>query len=65
MDYSTLKNALNEVIDLFPAEIKASTLYENYYEYTLIIGTALPYLQERRKILDVGAGGRVIPLVFK
>lgn len=65
MYYSTLKNVLNEVIGLFPEEVKASTLYQNYYEYLLILKTVLPYLQERKKVLDVGAGGGVIPLVLR
>lgn len=64
MRYSTLKNLLNEVIGLFPEEARASTLYQNYYKYLLILKTALPYLQEHKKFLDVGAGAGVIPLVL-
>lgn len=65
MYYSSLKSLLNEVIGVFPEEVKASTLYQNYYRYLLILKTALPYLQERKKVLDVGAGGGVIPLVLR
>ncbi len=65
MDYSTLKGLLAEVFDLFPDEIRALTLYPNYYQYLLILRTVLPYLQEDRKVLDVGAGAGVIPLVLR
>jgi len=67
MDYSTLKGILAEVFDLFPDEIRKRTLYPNYYQYLLILKTALPYLNENKeaRILDVGAGGGVIPLVLR
>ena len=51
MDYSTLKGILAEVFDLFPDEIRALTLYPNYYQYLLILRTVLPYLQGDRKVL--------------
>lgn len=64
----TLKGILvDQVFDLFPEEVKRSTLYPNYYEYLLELKTALPYLKGKKetKILDVGAGGGVIPLVLR
>jgi 2-polyprenyl-3-methyl-5-hydroxy-6-metoxy-1,4-benzoquinol methylase len=64
MNYSVLRSLVSEVFDLFPDEVKERTLYQNYYEYLLILKTALPYLQRCKKLLDVGAGGGVIPLVL-
>ncbi|MBT9151465.1 MAG: putative methyltransferase YcgJ [candidate division WS2 bacterium] len=67
MNHSTLRGLLSKVFGLFPDEVKERTLYPNYYQYLLILKTVLPYLNESKdaKILDVGAGGGVIPLVLR
>jgi len=65
MNYSVLKNFLSEVIVIFPEEVKVSALYQNYDGYLFVLKTILPYLQEHKKILDVGAGAGVIPLVLR
>jgi SAM-dependent methyltransferase len=66
MNYLALMHFLNEIFGLFPDEVKERTLYPNYYQYLLILKTVLPYLNEFKepKVLDVGAGGGIIPLVL-
>ena len=59
------KDTLDEVLKLFLENVKRGCLDLNYYEYLWILKTTLPYIKEDAKILDVGAGGGVIPLVFR
>lgn len=61
-----LRIALNEVVELFPDEVKSGVLRRNYSAYILMLRTILPYLNGNKKatILDIGAGAGVIPLVL-
>lgn len=59
------RDTLDEILKLFPENVKHRCLDLNYYYYLWVLKTTLPYLKEGAKILDVGAGGGVIPLVFR
>lgn len=60
-----LKTRLNEVFDLFPQKGKYCARYSSYYKYLQILKTASYYIQDNAKILDVGIGSGVVPLVFR
>lgn len=59
------RDTLDEILKLFPKNVKHRCIDLNYYYYLWVLKTTLPYLKEGAKILDVGAGGGVIPLVFR
>jgi len=66
LDYA--KNLLtDEVFSLFSDEIKRNFLYPYYDRYLVTLEAILPHLIGNKdvKILDVGAGGGIIPLVLK
>ena len=61
------KTCLKEVIDLFPDHVKENELYPHYYRFLLTLKSVSPHIRNNNKvkILDVGADGGVISLVFK
>lgn len=57
----------DEVFSLFSDEIKRNFLYPYYDRYLVTLKAILPHLigNKKVKILDVGTGGGVIPLVLR
>lgn len=60
------KTVLNEIFELFPDGVN-QTITHYSSRYSLVLKTALPYLSRNKeaKILDVGTGPGVIPLVLR
>lgn len=51
--FKYIKDSLDEVLKLFPENVKRGCLDLNYCKYLWILKTTLPYIKEDAKILDV------------
>ena len=61
------EKVLNEIISLFPDDIQADAIRENYPLYLEIIKTVLacPDIAKTGTVLDIGAGSGIVPLVLQ
>jgi SAM-dependent methyltransferase len=62
-----IEDLLEDIFRLFPEDVKFKELNQNYHRYLLELSTILRFTKDIKgdKILDLGTGGGVIPLVLK
>ena len=63
-DRSSADDALEAVCATFPPDVQRQGINRNHAEYRLRVHELLPFVQQGSRVLDVGAGPGVVPLVL-